>query len=346
MNIIRRPKVYLVGRQLLDEAEIRRFLEDHEVGEWATDTSIPAEVLPEIAGRVCYMSFSKPRPGGNRAYLGHIKEVGHGSVLEHTVWNFIITGVSRSFTHELVRHRAGFGYSQLSQRYVDESVADFVVSRGDEGVGWLLDAILGLDHMQQPLAALAVRRPAAFRGPLLSAIRDRTVRRSAFRDAVALLGVVAARPGRELIFELSRSTRAEDRTAAAAGLGALGDGEAFEALLGLSRDDLHTVRREAVRHVSAYAGPEAVERLIEMTGDPVLSVQAAAIDALGRLRCVRALDGLVRIYRGSHHGLRPAVLRASAAIGTPQAIELLMQAAANGDESTRQLGLELLSELD
>ena len=34
--------------------------------------------------------------------------------------------MSRSFTHELVRHRAGFGYSQLSQRYVDESVADFV----------------------------------------------------------------------------------------------------------------------------------------------------------------------------------------------------------------------------
>jgi thymidylate synthase (FAD) len=47
-------------------------------------------------------------------------------VLEHAVWNFIIAGVSRAFTHELVRHRAGFGYSQLSQRYVDESTADFV----------------------------------------------------------------------------------------------------------------------------------------------------------------------------------------------------------------------------
>jgi len=47
-------------------------------------------------------------------------------VLEHCVFNFLITGVSRSFTHELVRHRAGFGYSQLSQRYVDESVADSV----------------------------------------------------------------------------------------------------------------------------------------------------------------------------------------------------------------------------
>jgi thymidylate synthase (FAD) len=47
-------------------------------------------------------------------------------VLEHAVWNFLIVGVSRSLTHELVRHRAGFGYSQLSQRYVDESTADFV----------------------------------------------------------------------------------------------------------------------------------------------------------------------------------------------------------------------------
>lgn len=126
MKIIRHPTVYLVGRQSLDQDEIDRFLDDHAVGGWTTDAKSPGEVLPEVAGRLCYMSFKKPRPGGNSAYLGHIKEVGHGSVLEHSVWNFIITGVSRSFTHELVRHRAGFGYSQLSQRYVDESVADFV----------------------------------------------------------------------------------------------------------------------------------------------------------------------------------------------------------------------------
>lgn len=79
-----------------------------------------------FAGRVCYMSFAKPRPGGNAAYLGHILDVGHGSVLEHAVWNFLFTGVSRSLTHELVRHRSGFGYSQLSQRYVDESTAEYV----------------------------------------------------------------------------------------------------------------------------------------------------------------------------------------------------------------------------
>ena len=46
--------------------------------------------------------------------------VGHGSVLEHAVWNFIIAGVNRSYTHELIRHRTGFGYSQFSQRYVDD----------------------------------------------------------------------------------------------------------------------------------------------------------------------------------------------------------------------------------
>ena len=126
MNIIHKPTVYLVGRQVLDESQLARFLLDHQIADWTTDARIPAEVLPEIAGRLCYMSFAKPRPGGNQAYLENIKDSRHGSVLEHTVFNFIITGVSRSFTHELVRHRAGFSYSQLSQRYVDESVADLV----------------------------------------------------------------------------------------------------------------------------------------------------------------------------------------------------------------------------
>lgn len=126
MKIIREPKVYLIGRQTIDERQVQAFLADHEVDQWTTDTDVAGEKLCEIAGRVCYMSFARPRPGGNRSYLGHILEVGHGSVLEHAVFNFLITGVSRSFTHELVRHRAGFGYSQLSQRYVDESTADFV----------------------------------------------------------------------------------------------------------------------------------------------------------------------------------------------------------------------------
>src|SRR6516225_8066446 len=118
IRILREPTVYLVGRQVVNDAEIDRFLADHGVA-WQTDTEQAGESLTEIAGRLCYMSFARPRPGGNQAYLGHILEVGHGSVLEHAVWSFIFTGISRSCSHELVRHRAGWAYSQLSQRYVD-----------------------------------------------------------------------------------------------------------------------------------------------------------------------------------------------------------------------------------
>jgi thymidylate synthase (FAD) len=124
VNIVREPQVYLVGRQTIDRETVDRFLQDHGLT-WETDTEVGAEALGELAGRVCYMSFGKGRKT-NREYLGHLISVQHGSVLEHAVWNFLITGVSRSFTHELVRHRAGFGYSQLSQRYVDESTCDFI----------------------------------------------------------------------------------------------------------------------------------------------------------------------------------------------------------------------------
>ncbi len=124
MKIVREPRVYLVGRQQVDAAALDEFLRDHELS-WTTDTEVGAEVLCEAAGRLCYMSFGQGRRT-NAEYLDNILSSAHGSVLEHAVWNVLITGVSRSFTHELVRHRAGFGYSQLSQRYVDESTADFV----------------------------------------------------------------------------------------------------------------------------------------------------------------------------------------------------------------------------
>jgi len=124
IRILREPHVYVLGRQVLNVDELERFLRAQGVN-WSSDSEVPAEILCETAGRICYMSFARPRPGGNRAYLEHIKESGHGSVLEHAVWNLLITGVSRSLTHELVRHRHQ-SYSQLSQRYVDESVAEYV----------------------------------------------------------------------------------------------------------------------------------------------------------------------------------------------------------------------------
>jgi len=122
---ITKARVYVVGRQSVVPEEVARFLEDEALA-FTTDAPAPAEILTEIAGRTCYMSFGKGRKS-NQEYVENILSSKHGSVLEHAVWCLLITGVSRALTHELVRHRAGFSYSQLSQRYVDESEASYVV---------------------------------------------------------------------------------------------------------------------------------------------------------------------------------------------------------------------------
>src|SRR5262245_56804510 len=189
IRVLTEPSVYVVGRQTIDDAELDRFLADHGVS-WQSDSEVASEVLTETAGRTCYMSFAKPRPGGNTAYLTHIKEVGHGSVLEHAVWNFIITGVSRSLTHELVRHRAGWAYSQLSQRYVDESVAEYVepdiIAADPELHALWLDAV---GHAHAAYVKLAEKLNAKLADPKAAAAAmlppdaDRTTRRKAARQA-------------------------------------------------------------------------------------------------------------------------------------------------------------------
>jgi thymidylate synthase (FAD) len=93
---------------------------------WETDAD-GGQALAEFAGRACYQAWQKPNPSTatNAGYLRHILEVGHLSVIEHASATFYITGVSRSLTHELIRHRH-FSYSQLSQRYVPETDAEIV----------------------------------------------------------------------------------------------------------------------------------------------------------------------------------------------------------------------------
>jgi thymidylate synthase (FAD) len=129
MQIIREPRVTVIARQQFTVPPHIR---------WQSDSEVAGEALAEFAGRLCYLSFGEeaglegghrsiPGRTTNQAYLANILGVKHGSVLEHAVWSLLIEGVSRSLTHELVRHRAGFGFSQLSQRYVDESDIGFVL---------------------------------------------------------------------------------------------------------------------------------------------------------------------------------------------------------------------------
>ena len=123
------PKVTVLARPVFTTPE-------HLGVNWIGD-STDGERLAEFAGRLCYMSQHNPAGRSTRDYLENIKKQGHGSVLEHANYSLLLEGVSRSLTHELVRHRAGFAYSQLSQRYVDESEASFVVPpaiAGDEAL--------------------------------------------------------------------------------------------------------------------------------------------------------------------------------------------------------------------
>ena len=182
VKVLREPAVYLMGRQHVSTEEQDRFLADHGVT-WQTDTEVAGEHLAEVAGRLCYMSFARPRPGGNKAYISHILEVGHGSVLEHAVWNFVFTGISRTLTHELIRHRAGFGYSQLSQRYVDESVAEYVepdcIADDPEAHKIWLDAVA---HAHQAYVRLSERLQETFKDE-----PDRTLRRKLARQAARIV---------------------------------------------------------------------------------------------------------------------------------------------------------------
>jgi thymidylate synthase (FAD) len=88
----------------------------------------PSDELAEFAGRACYESWDRPNPdtASNKGYLDNIIKRAHFSVVEHANFTIYITGVSRTLTHELVRHRH-FSYSQKSQRYVDESNAQFII---------------------------------------------------------------------------------------------------------------------------------------------------------------------------------------------------------------------------
>ncbi len=121
------PKLFLVGRPNFDYNSFLGFLETEGESWLKSEEASTPENIVEVAGRLCYMSFgSRQFRKCNKDYIDNLIKQGHESVLEHVSWSFILTGVSRAFTHQLVRHRVGFSFSQLSQQYHDENDATFV----------------------------------------------------------------------------------------------------------------------------------------------------------------------------------------------------------------------------
>lgn len=109
------PRVTLISRP--------QFIEPtHLPVEWVGERAPDGERLIEYSGRLCYMSQHNPAHRSTEEYISNILSQRHGSVFEHANYSLLVEGVSRSLSHELVRHRAGVAVSQLSQRFVDRDL--------------------------------------------------------------------------------------------------------------------------------------------------------------------------------------------------------------------------------
>lgn len=123
------PTLYVLARPQITQ-DYEKFLAT-EGQTWFLSGGSGAERLVEFAGRICYMSFGERQsPKENVEYIRNLVRQNHESVLEHASWTFLLTSVSRAFTHQLVRHRIGMSFSQLSQQYHDESDANFIAPEG------------------------------------------------------------------------------------------------------------------------------------------------------------------------------------------------------------------------
>jgi thymidylate synthase (FAD) len=147
---VRQLQVQLVARtEFLPPADVP----------WSTDAE-GGQALAEFAGRACYQSWSKPRPSTatNAAFLRHVLQVGHLSVLEHGTATLYLRGVSRTVAHEVLRHRH-FSTSELSPRHVP-----------DDGAPVVLPAVVAQDPAAAELFLRAATVARAAHDELLAAL--------------------------------------------------------------------------------------------------------------------------------------------------------------------------------
>jgi len=122
------PRIFLLAKTQVDRSEVRKWLDFKGAEEFdipPPEACSDASLLVTLAGKRCYMSFE---PGLNpnvtkvrtdmADFIENILSVGHGSVLEHVTFTFAIENVSRVFTGEMNRHRAGMAISEGSMRFI------------------------------------------------------------------------------------------------------------------------------------------------------------------------------------------------------------------------------------
>lgn len=152
------PKVYLIGFSDIDQHGLQQYLHDTKQTEFLHDIQLAhsqglsaAESLCSFFAKACYKSLAV----GKNKNITQVRDIksnleatfnqGHGSVWGYCVINFMATDVSRVLTHELVRHRAGWAYSQTSGRYVRGDELDLVFDPILEPVkDDVIDAVLAI----------------------------------------------------------------------------------------------------------------------------------------------------------------------------------------------------------
>lgn len=196
MTFLYEPKVYVVG--------VMQFIAPPEEAApgWDPELNLPGgEQLIEFGGRGCYRSWKNPAGRTNEEYIGNILDKVHFSVVEHAVLSIWITAISRSCSHELVRHRH-LSPSQESQRYVELCDVNFVMP----------PAMVGRPMLETRFRETCTRLLADYREQLIeleeiyASIEDKTLRHKMCREAARAVLPNAAET-RALMTGNSRSWR-------------------------------------------------------------------------------------------------------------------------------------------
>lgn len=143
-----------------------------------------AESLIEEAGRTCYLSFDKMTDNSKESFIKRCIRNGHHSILEHASATFRVSGASRAFTHQMVRHRLA-SFSQQSQRYVNENEFDYIVppsiANNEEALEIYRDFIKYAQNTYKQLRNLSIKKEDA-RFVLPNAIESQIVISANFRE--------------------------------------------------------------------------------------------------------------------------------------------------------------------
>lgn len=101
-----------------------------------------------------------------RRVIKRVTGYGHGSVIEHASFTFSLEGVSRTMTHQLVRHRVA-SYTQQSQRYVayntlEKYVTPPSIEDNEEAKGIYEETLEKISDAYQRLLKLVPKEDARF----------------------------------------------------------------------------------------------------------------------------------------------------------------------------------------